>query len=101
MKKTYVIDGAPTNLSDHYGVKANIGIRPGANVQQNISLLKENSLKQIKYLKEVLLKDLVGKDPFENEKESKGAAEHLCRSCRLKDVVALTDDYIKGTRQSL
>lgn len=96
MEKTYVIDGTPTNLSDHYGVKANVGINQIVPYQQSNSLMKENTLKEIKYLKDVLLKDLVGKEPFPKEYELKGAAEHLCRSCRIKDVVALTNDYIKA-----
>lgn len=99
LKKTFVIDGKPSNLSDHYGVRAKLGIRPRQLEIWGSADYKSTTLDQIKWLRGVLIKELKGIDPFNNE--SKGAAEHLCRSCRIRDVIKMTDKYLRVLNETV
>jgi endonuclease/exonuclease/phosphatase family metal-dependent hydrolase len=94
LKKTFVIDGKPSNLSDHYGVRAKVGIKSGQLDLGDTKALKRKSLAQIRWLKNILIKELKGIDPF--KEIGKGVTERLCRSCRIKDVIAIASKYIKA-----
>lgn len=99
LKKTYVISGKPSNLSDHYGVRALVGIKSNQLSFDVKTNRFEQTLEQVRYLNSIVSKELDGDDPF--KEESKGASEHLCRTCRLKDVLKISNNYIKALDRGL
>ena len=89
LNEKHRIDGIRMNLSDHYGIKAKIGIN------QDLPLVKKEeamnkSLQSISSLRIMLENELASKNV------DKGLEERFCRSCRLKDVLHIVKKYEKA-----
>ena len=105
LNEKVLIKGELTNLSDHYGVKASIGLKPkGIKDQQGAktsgNLFKNRAAEQMRWLKTVLLRSLEGLDPFYYESD-KGVEERFCRSCRIQDVLSLLEHYLRAIDENL
>ena len=92
LKDTTLVNGKEMSLSDHYGVESLLKLRPNF-MSRNASLVKGKTKKEIIWLKGIVEKELAGiDDVFESQK---GVEEKFCRSCRLKDVLEIVENYIK------
>jgi len=88
-KEKIDINGEQSNLSDHYGIIADIEVNQNQ-IDGDIAFLKNSALKQIEYL--------IDRIESELNSDDKGAEERLCRSCQLKDALINLHAYRKSLK---
>lgn len=96
-KQLIKIDDRLSNLSDHYGLVADIEVNKNQ-AEGNIDDLKKSALDQIELLIARINKELSKNNKEANFDENKGVEERLCRSCQLKDALVNLKAYQKSLR---